>query len=76
MPRNLELKIKVRSHKKAIEILEQIGAENKGTLKQKDTYYNFNKGLLKLRKVNGVYELIKYERDETGKKRLPIPPSG
>jgi len=69
MARNLELKIKLDSHKKVIGLLKKIKAENAGILKQKDTYYKIKNGLLKLRSVNGRYELIKYLRDEKGKKR-------
>lgn len=69
MARNLELKIKLSSHKKALAVLKKIKAENAGLLKQKDTYYKVKNGLLKLRCVNEKYELIKYMRDEKGKKR-------
>ncbi len=69
MARNLELKIKLKSHSNVIGLLKKIKAENGGTLKQKDTYYKIKNGLLKLRMVNGRFELIKYLRDEKGKKR-------
>ncbi|MBA4318367.1 MAG: hypothetical protein C0412_08195 [Flavobacterium sp.] len=69
MARNLELKIKLDSHKEVIGLLKKIKAENAGLLKQKDTYYKTKNGLLKLRSVNGRFELIKYLRDEKGKKR-------
>ena len=59
MAKNLELKIKLTSHKKIIETLKKMKAENAGLLKQKDTYYKVKNGLLKLRCVNGRYELIK-----------------
>jgi adenylate cyclase class IV len=69
MARNLELKIKLKSHSDVIKRLKRIKAEYAGVLKQKDTYYKVKNGLLKLRSVNGRYELIKYLRDEKGKKR-------
>lgn len=69
MARNLELKIKLDTHKEIIRLLKKMKAENAGTLKQKDTYYKIKNGLLKLRCVNGRFELIKYLRDEKGKKR-------
>lgn len=69
MARNLELKIKLSSHKNAVSVLKKIKAEYAGLLKQKDTYFKIKNGLLKLRSVNGKYELIKYLRDEKGKKR-------
>ncbi len=69
MPTNLELKIKVTSHQSLIKILEQIGAENKGMLIQKDVYYSIPKGLLKLRIENGYESLIYYNRNEDDKNR-------
>ncbi len=69
MARNLELKLKMESHAKVISCIKNIKGEYAGLLKQKDTYYKIPKGLLKLRSVNGKYELIKYLRDEKGKKR-------
>jgi adenylate cyclase, class 2 len=69
MARNLELKIKLNSHAKVLGLLKKINAEDAGILKQKDTYYKIKNGLLKLRCVNGKFVLIKYLRDEKGKKR-------
>jgi adenylate cyclase class IV len=68
MALNLELKIKVLSHKKFLSILKMIGAEDRGTLKQKDIYYKVRKGLLKLRVEKKTYTLIKYLRNEKGKR--------
>ena len=68
MPLNLELKIKVDSHKKIEDVLNSLGAENKGLLIQKDIYYKIKKGLLKLRVENDTFTLIKYLRDEKGKR--------
>lgn len=65
---NLELKIKTGSHQKYISTLEKINASYEGILKQKDVYYKIPKGLLKLRVENGSYCLIKYLRDEKGKR--------
>ena len=64
MPHNLELKIKVDSHTKLINLLKKIEAEYKGMLIQKDVYFKVRKGLLKLRVERGTYTLIKYLRDE------------
>lgn len=69
MAQNLELKVKVTSHESFKKILKAISAEYKGILDQKDTYYKYEKGLLKLRKVNGKFELIKYVRDESAETR-------
>lgn len=65
---NLELKIKTGSHQKYISTLGKINASYEGILKQKDVYYKIPKGLLKLRIENGSYCLIKYLRDEKGKR--------
>lgn len=69
MAQNLELKIKIDSVEEVTAILKNLIAEDKGLLYQKDIYYKFNKGLLKLRCVNGRYELIKYLRNETAERR-------
>ncbi len=69
MATNLELKVKVNDFRKIIKTLNSAGAEFKGVLVQKDIYFKNGKGLLKLRRQNGKYELIYYNRDETGKKR-------
>lgn len=68
MPHNLELKIKVDSHAKLINLLKKMEAEYKGILVQKDIYFKVKKGLLKLRVERGTFTLIKYLRDEKGKR--------
>lgn len=68
MPLNLELKVKVDSYTKLINALRRINAEKKGILRQKDIYYKTGKGLLKLRVEGNSYTLIKYMRDEKGKR--------
>jgi len=65
---NLEIKIKTRSHKGYIEILNSIGAEYCGILYQKDIYFKVPSGLLKLRIENDKYTLIRYARHEMGKR--------
>ncbi len=69
MPQNLELKIKTADHKNIIDKLITNGAEFKGKLNQKDIYYNYSNGLLKLRIENDLNQLIKYKRDESGNNR-------
>lgn len=69
MAQNLEIKIKIAEFETVIKLLNSKNALDKGILRQKDIYYSFNKGLLKLRKVNGQYELIKYNRDEVNPDR-------
>lgn len=68
MPTNLEVKIKIDSFNFFEKKLKENRAVFKGILKQKDIYYNFSKGLLKLRVENDTYYLIKYLRDEKNKR--------
>ena len=68
MALNLEIKLKTNSHKDYIKILKSIGAEYCGILNQKDVYFNVQSGLLKLRIENNKYTLIKYNRNEKGKR--------
>lgn len=68
MPLNLELKIKVNSHSQIESTLKKNGAEFRGILKQKDVYYKTKSGLLKLRVEGKSFTLIKYLRDEKGKR--------
>jgi adenylate cyclase, class 2 len=70
MPQNLELKIKLNSFEKIQNILQNIGAEFKGELNQKDIYYKVKSGLLKLRIENGKENLIFYNRDENASDRF------
>jgi adenylate cyclase, class 2 len=68
MPFNLELKIKIDSHLQIEKILKDNNASFEGLLVQKDIYYKVNSGLLKMRAENGKSTLIKYLRDESGKR--------
>lgn len=68
MAYNLELKIKVNSHLPIINKLKKKKSKYLGVLKQKDIYYKVTNGLLKLRVENKSYSLIKYLRDEKGKR--------
>ncbi len=65
---NLELKIKINSPKDYEKKLKLKGAKFIGTIKQKDVYYKYTSGLLKLRKEKNNFYLIKYLRDETRKR--------
>jgi len=70
MATNLELKIKVNSFRKIKRLLKLAGAEYRGILNQKDIYFKTTtNGLLKLRRQNGNYELIYYNRNEGSGKR-------
>lgn len=64
MALNLELKIKVSSHDEMNKKISKNRGKFIKILNQKDTYYKFDKGLLKLREQNGEYELVKYNRNE------------
>lgn len=68
MALNLELKIKTPSHSSIIKKMRKPDYKFIGELKQKDVYYKVKKGLLKLRIENGEFTLIKYMRDEKGKR--------
>ncbi len=69
MAKNLELKTAVRNFTFFRNILTGIGAEYIRVINQSDIYYKTNNGLLKLRLFDDEAELIKYNRDETGKTR-------
>ena len=68
MPKNLEIKVELKSHKETINILKKNKIQLSETLIQKDIYYKTGKGLLKLRIEGNSYTLIKYLRDEKGKR--------
>lgn len=69
MPRNLEIKVKLPSHKEVKSIIKKNKIGFAGLLIQKDIYYKVNNGLLKLRIENGDQTLIFYDRNEKSKKR-------
>ncbi|MGA2623637.1 MAG: class IV adenylate cyclase [Bacteroidota bacterium] len=70
MPRNLEVKARIRSVREAEQTARSINATFEGTLHQVDTYYNVPRGRLKSREINNERaELIFYERDEHAKHR-------
>lgn len=68
MAYNLELKIKIDSQLPVIDKLKKKKSKFLGVLKQKDIYYKVTRGLLKLRVENKSYSLIRYLRDEKGKR--------
>ncbi|NMC99577.1 MAG: class IV adenylate cyclase [Bacteroidales bacterium] len=68
MALNLELKILVESYNKMLEKIRKSDAAYVKTIFQKDIYYKVKKGLLKLRVEDGSFTLIKYLRDEKGKR--------
>ena len=64
MPKNLEIKVQLSSHKEVKSILKKnkIGFEE--LLIQKDIYYKVETGILKLRIENGTQTLIFYDKNE------------
>lgn len=64
MALNLEIKIATISHDEMIKKIMKNGGNYSNTFKQKDIYYKFEKGMLKLRKQNGENQLVKYNRNE------------
>jgi adenylate cyclase class IV len=69
MPKNLEIKVKLTSHKEIKSILKKLKIPLKELLIQKDIYYKVNTGILKLRIENKKQTLIFYDRNEKSKKR-------
>ncbi len=69
MPKNLEIKVKLNSHKAIKEILKSNKILLKEVLIQKDIYYKVDKGILKLRIEDNAKTLIFYDRNEKSKKR-------
>jgi predicted adenylyl cyclase CyaB len=66
---NLEIKIKLESRTEIMSKISSMGASYVDTLHQKDTYYHYKYGLLKLREESGFFSLIKYNRMEDTKDR-------
>jgi predicted adenylyl cyclase CyaB len=69
MPKNLEIKVKLNSHKEIKKILDENKIKMNELLIQKDIYYKVDRGILKLRVENNSQTLIFYDRNEKSKKR-------
>ncbi|MDP2362538.1 MAG: class IV adenylate cyclase [Ignavibacteria bacterium] len=69
MPKNLEIKVKLSSHKEVKSILKKNKIHFRELLIQKDIYYKVDKGILKLRIEDDKQTLIFYDRNEKSKKR-------
>lgn len=69
MAKNLEIKVKLKSHHQIKKILEENRINLTEILNQTDIYYKVNRGILKLRIENGTKTLIYYDRNEKSKKR-------
>jgi adenylate cyclase class IV len=63
--RNLELKARDRDPARSLRVCRELGAEDKGTLVQRDTYFEVPRGRLKLREEpDAAATLIAYERPD------------
>lgn len=69
MPKNLEIKIRLKSFDFVKSIIKKKKIKLVEKLKQKDIYYSVPDGLLKLRIENGNSSIIFYNRDEKSKNR-------
>ena len=68
--RNLELKAVDRDPRWSRQICEELGAENRGVLRQEDVYFEVPRGRLKLRREKGApAQLIAYERSNDAGQR-------
>jgi homotetrameric cytidine deaminase len=77
--RNLEIKARDADPRRSLELALELGAEDKGEIEQRDTYFGLAHGRLKLREQTpGETELIQYRRaDEAGPRtsefrRVPV----
>jgi homotetrameric cytidine deaminase len=68
--RNIELKARDRDPQRTLELALALGAEDRGTLAQRDTYCAAARGRLKLREEDpGEAHLIAYERPDAARAR-------
>lgn len=68
--RNLELKANDPDPERSLQVCAELGAEDRGILRQRDTYFAVPRGRLKLRREgDGGAHLIAYERsNDTGQR--------
>ena len=78
--RNLELKARDPDPRRSLERAMALGAEDRGEIRQRDTYFSGARGRLKLREqAPGAAELIGYERADAAEARqssyriVPVP---
>jgi len=73
MPTNLELKARYEHNRKLSAGIQKLNAMNAGTLLQKDTYFYYRPGRLKLREIeNERSELIWYRRPNSVQNRYSV----
>lgn len=70
MAQNVEIKVWCRDPGGVRGRLEGLGAERKGVLRQRDSYFGARCGRLKLRESESGAELIAYERSDAGSARV------
>jgi hypothetical protein len=64
MPRNIELKARDPDPARSLRVSVELGAEDRGWLRQLDTYFRVAHGRLKLHEHDMRAELIYYERSD------------
>lgn len=70
--KNIELKVKITNRLAMTQLIQKLGAEKRGILRQTDTYFDASKGRLKLReeKSREDADLIFYSRQDKRASRL------
>ncbi len=68
--RNVEVKAIDPSPARSLPICHELDAEDRGLLRQRDTYFNVPHGRLKLREEGERAWLIPYDRSDAGEARL------
>ncbi|MGB9184544.1 MAG: CYTH domain-containing protein [Solirubrobacteraceae bacterium] len=68
--RNVELKARDDDPNRSLKACRKLGAEDHGTIQQRDTYFNVTSGGLKLREESpGSAHLIQFEREDEPQQR-------
>ena len=71
--KNIELKVKVNNFRNVIGILKKLRAKHVGTLNQIDTYYNADKGRLKIREIDDKdFQKIFYQRPDKKASKISL----
>jgi len=69
--RNIELKATDPEPERSMSVCHALGAEDRGVISQRDTYFNVGRGGLKLREESpGSPHLIQFERADESEERL------
>ena len=69
MPKNLEIKVRIKNLKQTINRIEKLRAKRIYSSRQTDVYFQNEKGRLKVRDSNGEKSVIFYDRIEDGRER-------